>query len=299
MQLLRQPVYHAGITQPYKGAKHRGIDLGWYEYQGEPVFAAASGTCLAAGTDTDGAIFAVLRHPLVVAGKDVITRYWHLSEVFVHAGQDVTMGDEIGKMGSTGNSTATHLHFETWIVPKGYEYRSADRADYAVDPVTLMYTYADQIHHRDDAIMETSLTLADGIAAYDTEPFEEWEGYVTATAGLNVRDLPSLSGNIQTALPYKTTVRIVDEAEGWGELSTGGWVYLAYVAKNAPVTLSVGDRVKLQDGAKIYGTDQFFASWVYGATLFVREVADNRIVISTQETGAVTGAVAADQLIKI
>ncbi len=60
--------------------------------------------------------------------------------------------------------------------------------------------------------------------------------------------------------------------------------------------LKVGDAVRLKAGAKIYGTDKSFASWVYGAKLWVREINGDRVVISTQKTGAVTGAVSADSL---
>lgn len=57
------------------------------------------------------------------------------------------------------------------------------------------------------------------------------------------------------------------------------------------VTFKVGDKVKLTKNAPIYGTKETFSSWVYNSTLYVREIDGSRIVISTQKTGAITGAV--------
>lgn len=64
-------------------------------------------------------------------------------------------------------------------------------------------------------------------------------------------------------------------------------------------SLAVGDKVKLASGAPTYGTSKQFQSWVYSSTLYVREISDNRIVISTLKSGAVTGAVDKKYLTKI
>lgn len=57
------------------------------------------------------------------------------------------------------------------------------------------------------------------------------------------------------------------------------------------VTFKVGDKVKMSSDATVYGKTTKFAPWVYKSTLYVREIAGDRIVISTLKTGAVTGAV--------
>lgn len=63
----------------------------------------------------------------------------------------------------------------------------------------------------------------------------------------------------------------------------------------APVVTStdfkVGDKVRMQNGAPIYGQTYGFQGWVYNSTLYVREINGNRVVVSTVKTGATTGAV--------
>jgi len=48
-------------------------------------------------------------------GNGVVTSYMHLTEIYIKEGQSVIQGETIGKMGSTGNSTGIHLHFEVII----------------------------------------------------------------------------------------------------------------------------------------------------------------------------------------
>lgn len=68
---------------------------------------------------------------------------------------------------------------------------------------------------------------------------------------------------------------------------------------SAVTSLAVGDKVKLASNAPTYGSSTKFRSWVYSSTLYVREISGNRVVISTQKTGAVTGAVDKKYLTKI
>lgn len=170
-QILRSPCEFTGITQRFKPGKHLGWDFGWHDYLGEPIFASATGKVVACGTDVDGAIYAVISHDNVIPGKVVITRYWHLASLVVAYGQKVKMGDKIGSMGSTGNSSGVHLHYEMWICPAGYTYKYTDKGKYSTDPTEYLYVYADQKRSAQDTFLKmTKKTLADGIKDGEVAP---------------------------------------------------------------------------------------------------------------------------------
>jgi murein DD-endopeptidase MepM/ murein hydrolase activator NlpD len=86
---------------------HSGTDLG--AAMGTPVLAAYSGRVSLAEFLGGYGLSILLGHN---EGKQE-TRYSHLSQVFVKQGQWVQQGTVIGLVGSTGNSTGPHLHFET------------------------------------------------------------------------------------------------------------------------------------------------------------------------------------------
>ena len=88
---------------------HPGIDLaGSY---GTPIYATADGTVIRAGWNNGGyGNMVEIDH-----GRGISTRYGHMSAVLVHAGDHVTRGEQIGRMGSTGRSTGNHLHYEVRI----------------------------------------------------------------------------------------------------------------------------------------------------------------------------------------
>lgn len=73
------------------------------------------------------------------------------------------------------------------------------------------------------------------------------------------------------------------------------------VSSNITVSssLAVGDKVKLNPNATIYNKTTKFASFVYSSVLYLRELKGDRAVVSTQKTGAITGAVHKKYLIKI
>jgi murein DD-endopeptidase MepM/ murein hydrolase activator NlpD len=84
---------------------HNGIDI--KSKLGTKVVAPSSGTITAAGFDKANGYFIEIEHDEIYT-----TRYHHLSKIHVVLDQKVKTGDKIGEVGSTGMSTAPHLHYE-------------------------------------------------------------------------------------------------------------------------------------------------------------------------------------------
>lgn len=95
-------------THPLTGNRrfHSGIDIG--APSGTPVVATGSGTVISAGWKGGYGKAVIIQH-----NDTQQTLYGHLSETSVQAGQTITQGTVIGLVGSTGNSTGPHLHFES------------------------------------------------------------------------------------------------------------------------------------------------------------------------------------------
>jgi murein DD-endopeptidase MepM/ murein hydrolase activator NlpD len=93
---------------PITGASrfHYGTDLG--APMGTPVLAAYSGRVAIADFMRGYGLTVMLRHN----NNTAESLYAHMSEIFVQSGEWVEQGQVIGRVGSTGNSTGPHLHFE-------------------------------------------------------------------------------------------------------------------------------------------------------------------------------------------
>ncbi len=87
---------------------HSGLDIDGVT--GQPYAAAASGTVVFSGWDGGYGYCIMIDH-----GNGVATRYGHSSKLLVGVGDTVSKGQTIGLVGSTGNSTGSHLHFEVII----------------------------------------------------------------------------------------------------------------------------------------------------------------------------------------
>ena len=105
-------------TDPNKGGEeafHYGLDLG--AQQGDKIKCAANGTVEEAGENSEYGKFITVRH-----SDTVTTLYAHCAELLPQTGDAVNAGQIIATVGSTGNATGPHLHFEirdgeTWLDP--------------------------------------------------------------------------------------------------------------------------------------------------------------------------------------
>lgn len=106
---------------------HQGVDIA--APAGQPVRATADGVVLLAGNQSGYGEAVYIAH-----GFGVATRYGHLSEITVHAGQRVQRGLMVGRVGSTGRSTGYHLHYEVRVDgnpvnPLAYMFENGGRGD--------------------------------------------------------------------------------------------------------------------------------------------------------------------------
>ncbi len=111
------PVPGAPITSPF-GPRvdpiagylgfHPGLDFG--AAMGTPIHAAGDGLVVFAGQESGYGNYTSIDH-----GSNIATCYGHQSVLLVQVGQQVTRGQVIGLVGSTGYSTGPHLHFEVRI----------------------------------------------------------------------------------------------------------------------------------------------------------------------------------------
>ena len=117
---LKSPMDYYYISSKYGYRKdpitkkkrfHPGIDLAgtWHE----DVLAPADGTVFFAGTNGGYGKMVKIKHKY-----GIVTTYGHLQKILVRKGQKVTIGNRIGKMGTTGRSTGQHLHYEIWVNKK-------------------------------------------------------------------------------------------------------------------------------------------------------------------------------------
>ncbi len=114
------------------GAMHSGLDFPGP--MGSPILAAAPGRVVYVGQKSGYGNVVEIDH-----GQGILTRYAHLSGFTSKVGAQVGAGEQIAKMGSTGRSTGSHLHFEVRL------------NGVAVNPRRFLEAKADVLEVKDDA----------------------------------------------------------------------------------------------------------------------------------------------------
>ena len=94
-----------GVRSSVRSSSHTGLDIA--TSTGTPVSAAAAGTVTFSGWKGSYGYLTVITH-----SNGVQTYYGHCSKLYTSVGQSVSQGQTIAAVGSTGNSTGPHLHFE-------------------------------------------------------------------------------------------------------------------------------------------------------------------------------------------
>lgn len=141
-------------TNPITGAKvsfHQGLDIGAIKsgVEGDKLFAVANGkvvyTAFMASKEYGYGYFVIIQH------KGFLTLYAHMTGLIVSVNDIIKAGQVIGYMGSTGASTAAHLHFEVqpmkWISYADYISKNEQGVrKYAVDP----YQYIEEFRNKQE-----------------------------------------------------------------------------------------------------------------------------------------------------
>lgn len=102
-----------GTARTYSGGPqlysfHSGTDFAGPV--GTPIVAPADGVVVDTGVLNIRGFVTLIDH-----GRGVYTGYWHQSSILVNPGDVVTAGQQIGMIGNSGLSTASHLHWEMWV----------------------------------------------------------------------------------------------------------------------------------------------------------------------------------------
>ena len=106
-----------GVRSSIRSSAHTGLDIA--TSTGTPVAAAASGTVTFSGWKGSYGYLMVITH-----SNGVQTYYGHCSKLYYQAGATVSQGQAIAAVGSTGNSTGPHLHFEIRVNGVAYNPQS-------------------------------------------------------------------------------------------------------------------------------------------------------------------------------
>ncbi len=112
-----------GYISQYYHYSHPAIDIA--APYGSRIVAAAGGTVIFAGWKSNGGGYQVW----ISHGSGLYTGYYHMSAITVGIGEHVGRGEQVGRVGMSGDATGPHCHFEVW---RGYPWESGS---YRVNPL--------------------------------------------------------------------------------------------------------------------------------------------------------------------
>ncbi len=169
---------------------HQGVDIA--TSRGTPVYNIADGKVIRTGNDIWWGKFVSVEH--TIKGKTIVANYAHLDSIDVNKGQKLDIGDTIGTVGSTGNSTGNHLHFQIDLPYKFHPYY--------YDSSTCPYSYYE--------ITETGVCFED-LATHTIDPLKFLETNGAVLDDIKVQEVEravavSQSSTISPRDIFSTTV---------------------------------------------------------------------------------------------
>jgi len=227
------PDYRYGYEFSENGQVHTGVDID--APYGTPIYAAASGTVTFAGyglmsstankKDPYG-LAVTIRHDFGWGGRRLTTVYAHMSEVAVRQGMYVNQGDVIGYIGTTGNTTGPHVHFEVRLEKTDF-FASRNPELWLVPPEGNGVLVG--------RIMNSNGSLIDKqIMAVTNRKGHTWEVYTYATLGVNSDDnyRENLVLSDLPAGDYRIYIKYDDEPYNfWFTIHPGAVSYITFRGK--------------------------------------------------------------------
>jgi SH3-like domain-containing protein len=243
---MRYPVdKNIKVTQGH----HQGkcLDFGWTSLMPgagatQPIYAVDNATVYSVENQPNGGLVIYLKHD---DGK--CSCYAHLSKALVKKSQKVKLGEQIGNMGKSGNSTGPHLHFGLFT-SVSVRYKNS-----TLDPFKYLEVYDGQT-----VATKTQEKYGSQIKYHPKEVFKyvynvDWEGLV-------VRKEPN-GASTGKLLQAGTKVQVFETNGLWSRIGDKQWVYSAYLSNKEPKTKVVYNvknpplnvRVKPDANSKIIG----------------------------------------------
>jgi murein DD-endopeptidase MepM/ murein hydrolase activator NlpD len=195
------------------GAWHTGHDLAKSRDGGEPIYAVADGKVKFAGFAGEDGFGNVV---FIKHNDNLYTRYAHLRVIQVQREQEVSAGQIIGLLGTTGRSTGNHLHFDLMVKSNALDWPGLDRQRLLVEYIDPQIWFNDTF----------TVVLPDSVGAVKMR--------VIAAIGLNVRARPDAAAEKLYGLPLGSIVDVKPVQVHandlvWRELASGGWVAEKYL----------------------------------------------------------------------
>lgn len=248
---MRYPVNFINVTQGHHQGK--AVDFGIVNNKSvQIVYAIDDGYVIENADQSSGGKVTFIRHP-----NGWTSCYAHLATRYLNVGDQVTKGQQVGLMGSTGVVNGPHLHLGISTSPDNYA------NIYDVDPFTVLKKYNDQ------EINPSKLGEYPIVECDSSEYVTGTQKYVTGVddEGLNVRGTPN-GAVIESPISIATPVSVYEEKDGWSRIGGSRWVKSDYLSSIMPLYYVV----TAQDGLNVRNAPTTTGSTILGVLPYFSKV---------------------------